>query len=108
MLSITGHQVEVLKKYYRLRKHDVGFEKRTKLVSQYARDVLELTADHPGYNNEFEYLSCELPRSNFTHALKSRYIETTTDKEDQKNLCHCCQLHYCNSFCMRHRRKTNK
>ena len=108
MLAITGHQVEVLKKYYRLRNHDVHYEKRNKLVSQYARDVLELTADHPGYNNEFEYVSSDLDRSNFTHALKSHYIETTTDKEDQNKLCHSFQIHYCNSFCMRHRRKQTK
>lgn len=90
-----------MKEYYNLRNDHERDTKRVKLVSKYAHDVLELTADHPGYDTNEKYEKFPAERENYIYSLKEHYIETKNDTSDQKNLCHSVQEHYCNNFCMR-------
>lgn len=67
-------------------------------MSGYARGVLELTTEHPGYSSSADYDGNNLTCEQYTNALRSLYIETENDIEDQKYLCHSVQEHYCNAF----------
>ena len=44
----------------------------------------------------------------FIIGLKQRFIESDNDVEDQKYLCHCCQVHKCTDYCMRHKKNTSQ
>ena len=101
MLAITEDQLHNLHQYYTLKNDSLCVQKRVKLMSDYARNVLELTADHPGYMTEKDYKEDDINRENYMPALQKRYVETKDDIMDQKNLCHCVQLHHCNDFCLR-------
>ena len=105
LLAITEHQSTILKEFYHLRNDSSSNAKQSNLISTYAKDVLELTANHPGYLNNEEYTKEDLKKHQFLPSLSKRYIETDNDIDDQQCLCHCTQLHYCNDFCMRQKKK---
>lgn len=96
MLAITEDQVKILTDYFNLQNET----KHVSLMATYARNILELTEDHPGYISEAEYTNQQLQKQEYTQSLRQRYIETDNDNNDQKMLCHCCQIHNCNEYCM--------
>ena len=49
--STWSYGKETLTEYYNLRNDDKCDVERVKLLSKYALNVLELTAEHPGYDN---------------------------------------------------------
>ena len=108
MLAITNNQQKVLKSYYDLRKDTQSIKKQSELIADYAYNILELTANHPGYHTHNEYITSTLKQEEYMLSLKKRYIETEDDIKDQQELCHCCQIHHCNDFCMRHKRSNKK
>lgn len=116
LLAITKDQHSRLKQYFMLRHDDNCYEKRVSLMSSYARNELDMTANHPGLpkfvhptnmdtNNGEKY---SLSRDECVHALSERFIEANNDIIDQRDLSHCCQRHECNKFCMRHKRNTSR
>ena len=108
MLAITKSQIDLLTEYHSLRKQRNSDYKRIALVSDYVRTELELTANHPGYISSSQYDTVSPDTECFKEALKRRFIDSCDDISDQRDLSHCCQLHTCNSYCMRNTRKPRK
>jgi hypothetical protein len=92
ILAITqdnGICVEFYQKY--VRDDDTGGG--TKILSEYARNQLGLTADLPKVNETL----LDLTRT----SLENRYSDFTNAKADLYSLCIDCHIHECNKFCLR-------
>ena len=100
--------MEILLKYYNFQYVDNYLEKRTTLMASYAHDILELTSCHPGEKAEDFVLDYEeIETETYVDSLHSRFNEVDNDIIHQNKLCHCCQIHKCNAFCMRHKKTTH-
>ena len=101
LLAITSDQVQRLKYYYSMTDNENHLHERTKLMATYCRDILEMTANHPGYNQNDEIQYQNIESNSFKDTLNQHYFSTDNDIDDQKCLSHCVQIHQCNSFCLR-------
>ena len=97
LLAITNDQYGRLKSYYNLRHSLDCYNKIVQLMADYAYDVLDMTSEHPGL---------ELPTdATYDHSdsMNKHYSDIDNDLLDQRDLSIYCQIHSCNSFCMRHK-----
>jgi hypothetical protein len=93
ILAITrdnGLCVEFYKSYVQKK----NYVEATKLLSEYARNQLGLTADLPIVDNDDDI---NLP----SKGLESRFCECKNVVEDLHSLCMDCHIHECNKFCLR-------
>ena len=65
--------LEPVKKYYTLKSHPNSAEKRAEMMAEYAYNVLEMTADHPGYTCENDFDSKHMDRIKYTDCLKTLF-----------------------------------
>lgn len=90
-----GRDKAYLKDFYSAKS---GAEK-AKVIDDYARNKLNMTADLGGFNEKKEYRAFnDRP---LTSPLQSRYCEVTNDEQDQWDLCQDCMLHHCNDYCLK-------
>lgn len=80
--------------FYKTYVQDKDSIEATKLLSEYARNQLGLTADLPTVNSA----NC-LDAS--SKALQSRFCQCKNVTEDLHSLCIDCHIHECNKFCLR-------
>ena len=88
-------------------------KEQSKVLAKYARDVFEMTAEHPGatvdangklFSDSFKNVSPpEGPKSRrqCDCSLAERYTECRSLKDDAINLTNSVQLHKCNDGCLR-------
>ena len=76
MLAITKDQPEILSEYYNLHNDVDGEKTHVQIMSKYSRNVLELTADHPGYFTSDDYIKHSFPREHYINSLRNLYNET--------------------------------
>ena len=76
--TITDDQRKRLKEYFTLRYDDECDKKRCELMGKYARDVLEMTSNHPGLKcgvsckDDYEHLEDQIHSSSkfpYRHSL---------------------------------------
>lgn len=117
LLAITDDQYSRLKDYHMLRKNGIdNVIEKTNLMSDYAKKTLKMTSNHPGLqpnNNDKQIKTInkkwhESSKYKWIHALNERYCEIADEIVDQRDLSYCCQIHFCNDFCMRNKSKSSK
>ena len=74
-------------------------KEKAKVVDDYARNKLNMTADLGGFNESKEYKAYQVRP--LTSPLQTRYCEVVNDKVDQWDLCQDCMLHLCNDYCLK-------
>lgn len=101
------------KKYY-LKKKLGKIDEADEAIANYAKNILCLTAEHPAYvNGELNLCRICEPEGHAnicdsrSASLNKRYHEVVDPKEDLIHLCNSCQIHECNSYCMRNLPKKN-
>ena len=109
MLCITRNR-HVFKQYYKHTQKG-QYQKAIDLLSEYAERQFGMTAEHPSFEptmfgNIDKQNICD-PEGNanieieMKNSLPKRYHEVNDPDKDLCHLCNACQLHKCNSFCMR-------
>ena len=114
MLCITKNR-RAFKEYF-IAKQKGNHKKAVDVLSEYAKNQFGLTAEHPSYEENCSIninkicppegiasLSEEMELS-----LTKKYIEVNDPLRDLCSLCNACQLHECNSFCLRDINKKNE
>ena len=92
LLAIAKDQA-YLKEYF----HAKGQYEKDQVISQYARKVLDMTADV-----EIEDYVDEKYKANRTNSpLLRRYCEIVDKEEDSRCLARDCMMHFCNKFCLK-------
>lgn len=104
LLAITDDAFEVC-----LQKNE-STEQRTSRVTDWAQKKFGLTATHPATDSEghLNLNRVKKPEGTLekdTFSIKTRAFEQSNMTQDAVNLCNCCQMHECSSYCMRNSTK---
>ena len=106
LLAIADN-MDVMRKYYELR-HDK--EAQLKHITDYARNSLFMTAEHPAGSNKDNIAAPEgnAEKEEYIHCLKGSYSECTCIKKDLIDLINSSAMHFCNDYCLRLPRNAKK
>jgi len=91
-------------------KQNESKEERTARVSEWAQSKFGLTATHPatGDNGYLDLNYVKEPEGRLpknTTSISQRAFEQSNLKQDEVNLCNCCQMHECSVCCLRNSTK---
>ena len=84
--------------------------KKAAVIAKYAKEVFQMTAEHPGVtvenNGSLSFAKVSAPegcasKSHYDKSLGKRFTECDDIKEDRINLCNAVCMHKCNSGCLK-------
>ena len=98
LLAICNN-LETLKEYYNARNDK---EKQLEIITNYARDELFMTAEHPtGELNDIASPEGNAKKEMYMPSLQKRFCEAECIDRDLVNIINSSMMHYCNDYCMR-------